>query len=161
MLYKLARWIFIQKTPRGPMGRPREKRSRPRVASDPASIYRNTHPSIHPFIRPSIHLSIHPSIHPSIYPSVHLSIHPSIHSSIYPFIHLSIHPSINPSIYPFNHLSIHPFIYPTVHDYLISHASKWNSFSGSAATASTMFIMPIDMPCISCHVIDNDQLSPR
>ena len=52
---------------------------------------------MHPFTYLSIHPSIHPFICPSIHPFTHLSIHPSIHPSIYPFIY----PSIHLSIYPF------------------------------------------------------------
>ena len=67
--------------------------------------------SVHPSVRPSIHLSVHPSvllsIHPSINRSIHLSINPSIHRSI----HLLIDPSVHPSI----HLSIHPTTYPPTH----------------------------------------------
>ena len=47
-----------------------------------------SHPSIHPPIVPSIHLSFYPSSHPPILPSIHPSsdrpFHPSVHPSTLP-----------------------------------------------------------------------------
>lgn len=60
----------------------------------------SVHPSIHPSVCPSFHLSIHPSRHPSVCPSVHPSVRPSIHLSICLSIHQSVHLSIHPSIPP-------------------------------------------------------------
>ncbi|CAG9537239.1 unnamed protein product [Cercopithifilaria johnstoni] len=70
-------------------------------------------PSIHPFIRRSIHPSIHPSIRPSTYPSIHSSIHPFTYPSIHPFVHPSVHPP-NPS-------TIRAFIRPFIHRVEFSH----------------------------------------
>lgn len=66
------------------------------------------HPSIHPSVPSTIHLSFIP-MYSSIFSSIHLSyiyslpvIHTHLHSSVY----RSIHPSTHPSLYPPIHSSV-------------------------------------------------------
>lgn len=94
--------------------------------TDPSSIRSSIPPSaVHPSNCPSICLSIHPPIRPFIHLSIcHTSVHLSSihHPSIW---HLSIHPSIHPSVCLSIDLPVCPSVHSSIH--LSFHLSEVRS----------------------------------
>ena len=110
---------FVRPAPSHPV--PSFRPFRPSVHS---FIRPSVHPSVRPFIRPSAHSAVRSSVYPSVGPSVRSSIHPSY---IHPSVHSSIHTYVRQSVRPSVHSSVRPLVCPSVRSFVLS--SLFISFS--------------------------------